>query len=157
MMYLKVHHILDMLLLGMPLLLLLLHLHLALHLFQCLLEFQLDACSLCISSRLEIHPFRQQSLRENTKCVLSRDTLDTCALGSGGAEVQCTSPLINTCLWHVHVYSDYLPLLFIILNVKGFSRHRFEECLFWFYDFWCYCTFCRLPQNARSRRFDRRI
>jgi hypothetical protein len=148
-----VHHILEIILLGMPLLLfalhlLLLHLHLALHLFQCLLEFMLDACSLCFSSRLEIHPFRCQSLRENTKCVLLRDILDTCALGSGGAEVQCTTPLNSTCPCHAHVYSDCLPLLFIILNVKGFGRVRFEECLFWFYDFWCYCTLCRLPQNA---------
>jgi hypothetical protein len=63
--YLKVHHILEMLLLGVALLLfafqlLLLHLFLSIHLFQFLLEFLLDACSLCISSRLEIHPFHRQ-------------------------------------------------------------------------------------------------
>jgi hypothetical protein len=107
-----------------------LHLRLDLHLFQCLLEFRLDACSPCISSRLGIHPFRRRSLHENTKCVLSRDTLGICALDSGGSEVQCTSHLNSTCLWHGHVCSDCLPLLFTM----GFGRLLFKECLFLFYD-----------------------
>jgi hypothetical protein len=123
-MHLKVHHLLGMLLL------LLLHLSLDLNLFQCLLEFRLDACSSCISSRLGIHSFRRRSLRENTKCVLSRDTLVSCALNSGGAEVQCKSHLNSTCLWHGHVCSDCLPFLFTM----GFGRLRIEECLFLFTD-----------------------
>jgi hypothetical protein len=132
MMHLKVHHLLGMLLL------LLLHLSLDLHLFQCLLEFRLDACSSCISSRLGIHPFRRRSLRDNTECVLSRDTLDICALDSGGAEVQCTSHLNSTCLWHGHVCSSCLPLLFTM----GFGRLRFKE------GFFIFMKFCQLPQKA---------
>jgi hypothetical protein len=121
-------------------------------------QFLLDACSWYTCSRLESLPFRRGESLDNKKCVPSPYTHDTFARNSGGVEVQCTTPLHTTCLWHgmacnILTFSDCCWLLtFNIVKRKGLRSMSVYFILFYFMFFELLYA---MPYDTSTLRFYR--